>query len=86
MAQPHEVGGGRMVRLPSCRSGIRARHCRACLTYTALTPAAGRSVRSKATLRGDIVPGGMSRLIGNKPGYEFLPSLRLATVTSEKRL
>lgn len=85
MVQPHEVGGGRMVRLPSCRSGIRAQHCRACLTYTALTPTAGRSVRRKATLRGGIVPGGVSRLIGNKPGYEALPNLRLARVTSEKR-
>ena len=42
-----------MVRLPSRRSGIRARLCQACLTHTAITPPAGQSVRSKATLRGD---------------------------------
>ena len=52
MAQPHEFGGA-IVRLPPRRSGIRARHCQACLTHTAITPPAGQSVRSKATLRGD---------------------------------
>ena len=67
MALPHEVGGGRMVRLPLRRSGIRARHCQACLTHTAITPPAGQSARSKAALRGNTAPDGVSRFIAHEP-------------------
>ena len=67
MAQPHEFGGGRMVPLPSRRSGIRARHCRACLSYTAITAPTGRSSRSKTTLHGGATSAGVSRLIAHEP-------------------
>ena len=67
MAQPHEFGRGRMLRLPSHRSGIRARYCQACLTHTAITPPAGQSARSKAALRGDTAPDGVSHLLTLEP-------------------
>ena len=69
MARPQEVGGcrERMLRLPSRRSGNRARHYRNCLPHVVITPASGRSASSKATLHGDTTPEGMSRPIGHKP-------------------
>ena len=41
-------------------------HCRVCLTHTAIAPAAGRSVRSKATLPVDTVSVRVSRPIAHR--------------------
>ena len=55
-----------MFRLPSFPTGIHMLHCRVCLTRTAIAPAAGRSVRSKATLPVDTGSVGVSRPIAHR--------------------
>ena len=55
-----------MFRLPSFPTGIHMLHCRVCLTHTAIAPAAGRSVRSKATLPVDTVSVRVSRPIAHR--------------------
>ena len=64
-ARPHEVGGGRTVRLHWFHSGIHVLHGRACFP-PAITPAAGRPARCTVTVPGDTGSVGMWRLINNK--------------------
>ena len=52
-ARPHEVVGGRTVRLHWFHAGIRVLHGRVCLTRTAIAPAVGRPARCTVTLPGD---------------------------------
>ena len=51
-ARPHEVGGGRTVRLRWFHAGIHVLHGLACLP-PAITPAVGRPARCTVTLPGD---------------------------------
>ena len=52
-ARPHEVGGGRTVRLHWFHTGIHVLHGRVCLVHTAITPAAGRPARCTVTVPGN---------------------------------
>ncbi len=65
-ARPHEVSEGRTVRLRWFHAGIHVLHGRAYFPPT-ITPAAGRSARGKAALRGNTAPDWVSRLIAHEP-------------------
>jgi len=67
LALPHEVGGGSHGSVAVVPRGNSRLHCRACFTHTAIAPAAGQSARSKAALRGDTAPAGVSHLIAHEP-------------------
>ena len=83
-AQPHEVGGGRTVRLHWFHAGIHVLHCRACFPWRShLRLDDQHAVQSPCLAI--LVPLGMWRLIGDRPDCGALPSVRLPTATSEKR-
>ena len=81
--RPHEVDGGRTVRLRWLHAGIHVLRCRVCFPRRSHLRLDDQHAAQSPCLA-VLVPLGMWWLIGEEPGCGVLPSLHLPTATSEK--